>query len=128
MVKKQKSQRQLGTDYENSAVAYLQSLGYRIIDRNYRTSYGEIDIVAEDKDFVIVYIEVKYRQKNTYGDPLEAVDIRKQKRICRVALHHMVVRGFWGERSFRFDVIGIYGDGKIRHVKDAFPYQGGNGY
>lgn len=97
--------------------------GYRILVRNFRNSYGEIDIIAEDAK-TLVYCEVKYRSGSSCGDPLEAVDGRKQRRISRVALYHYAQNGYSRNRPCRFDVIGIYGDGSIRHIKNAFDFQG----
>ena len=58
------------------AARYLCTHDYTILARNYRTPFGEVDLIAQ-KDGVLVYVEVKYRSSNDYGDPLEAVDRRK---------------------------------------------------
>ena len=71
------NKRQLGTDYEDIACDYLQKAGYVILDRNFRSKKGEIDIVAKDND-VIVFVEVKYRKSNSYGYSAEAVNYKKQ--------------------------------------------------
>ena len=113
------NKRKVGAKYEAMAADYLQKKGYRIMERNFRSPFGEIDIIAE-KDGVIVYVEIKYRSSLQYGDPLEAVAYRKQRQICRVANYHYA--GYTGGREIpcRFDVIGIYGDGSIRHIENAF--------
>lgn len=105
------------------AAAYLKEKGYRILERNYHAGRGaELDILAE-KDGVLVAVECKYRMDNMHGDPLEAVDYRKQHKICHALLHYCMMHGISPERDFRFDVIAIYGNGEIRHLEDAFPFR-----
>jgi putative endonuclease len=115
--------RRLGAGYEAAAADYLTGRGYTILERNYRTRGGEIDLIAE-KGGMLVYVEVKFRSGACFGDPLEAVDYRKQKRISRAAAFHYARHGAGTEKNVRFDVIGIYGDGQIRHVENAFDYRG----
>jgi len=116
------NKRRIGTQYEELAASYLVAHGYQILEQNYRNSYGEIDIIAMKNQW-IVYVEIKYRANNQCGDPLEAVDIRKQKQICRVARVHYARNYAMEEKACRFDVIGIYGDGTIRQVENAFLFQ-----
>jgi len=118
-----RSSRQTGAKYEEYAVKYLETHGYRILERNYRNVCGEIDIIATDtEDFTVVYFEVKYRGSEKYGDPLEAVDMRKQRRIGRAAALHFGSYGAKKGLGCRFDVIGVYEDGKLSHIKNAFGY------
>jgi putative endonuclease len=92
-----------------------------VVERNYRTRYGEIDLIARQED-VLVFVEVKLRRGTGYGDPLEAVTPRKQGTIRSVARRYLAEREpEYGE--IRFDVIGIlagYGRPEIRHVPGAF--------
>lgn len=119
------NKRAVGTAYETAACAYLEQKGYRIAQRNYRNRFGEIDIIATDRsDSMWIFCEVKYRSHNGYGSPLEAVDIRKQRRICRTALYFYTYHGYAGQRGCRFDVIAVYGDGRIEHIENAFLFQG----
>lgn len=118
------NKRQVGAEYEEQAVEYLKSKGYRIIGRNYRNRYGEIDIIAEDGDGVIVYCEIKFRRDNRYGEPIESVDFGKRKKICKAAMQHYIRSGYADEKSCRFDVIGFYGSKSVKHIKNAFEYQG----
>ena len=67
---------------ERKAGAYLEGLGYEILEYNFRGRGGEIDIVARENRYLI-FVEVKYRRNEKTGSPLEAVDDRKQRRICR---------------------------------------------
>lgn len=117
------NKRRIGAEWETAAARYLEEHGYRIIKRNYRNRYGEIDIIAECGN-ILVFAEVKYRSAEAYGDPLEAVDIHKQRRICKAALYYYSGYDHGWNRPCRFDVIAIYGDGTIHHVENAFEFQG----
>lgn len=122
-----KDTRSTGKKYEDVAALYLEKKGCRILDRNYRNARGELDIVAA-KDGTIIFLEVKYRRNGVCGDPLEAVDTRKQRRISRTALYYLTQHGYGMETPCRFDVIAVYGDTNgsesIRHVENAFEFRG----
>lgn len=109
----------VGTLGEVRAEQYLTEQGYEILARNAVFPGAEIDLIALCGK-VIVFVEVKMRRGGAYGR--EAVTPAKQKRICRGALAYMVKHGLT-DRQARFDVIEIR-DGKLTHIKDAFPYQG----
>ncbi len=115
------NKKQKGLYGELRAVRYLESLGYKIIERNYRNIFGEIDIVARDGE-TIVFVEVRRRDSRNYGTPIESIDMNKQKRIGRIACKYIVDKGFEG-MSVRFDVVSIY-MGHIEVIKDAFEYEG----
>ena len=74
------NRRKIGQEQEELAAKYLEEKGYEILERNYRIRTGEIDLIARDARY-LVFIEVKYRKNLQMGDPLEAVDVRKQQRI-----------------------------------------------
>lgn len=95
----------LGSRGEDLAAQYLTQRGYRILDRQARGYFGEIDIVAQLGD-VIVFVEVKTRASRATGDPSEAVTATKQKKITRSAQAYLKKRR-WLNRRCRFDVIGI---------------------
>lgn len=104
---------------EISAKNYMKSLGYQIIKSNYRSPYGEIDIIAE-KSKTCVFIEVKYRKNNKFGFPREAVGYKKQERIRNTALYYISENNITG-MDFRFDVIEITNNYKdIVHIENAF--------
>lgn len=106
-----------GTGGEISAVGFLKKNGYAIMQTNFKTRLGEIDIVAF-KDGVIVFVEVKCRETLAFGRPIEAVDWRKQQKIRKVAEIFLMLK----HKQFadcRFDVIEIVGD-EINHVENAF--------
>lgn len=114
--------RPIGGSGEDIAAAFLQDLGFRILTRNYRKRFGEIDIVAEEGD-TLVFVEVKTRSSAAFGSPLEAVDARKQRRMARTALDYLSSRKEHG-RPARFDVVAVrlqpQGPARIEHVRNAF--------
>lgn len=115
--------RETGKNKEKLAEEYLKKQGYFIISKNYRVRQGEIDIVARERE-QIIFVEVKYRSKASCGNPLEAVGIKKQKQISRVALFYLYQNKISIDNTpIRFDVIGILGD-EIVHIKNAFDYIG----
>ena len=95
----------LGRRGEDFAAAHLHDLGLVILERNYRSRAGEVDIIARDGD-VLVVCEVKTRSTELFGHPLAAVDHRKLRRMRRVAMDWVRERGV-RPVSVRFDVIGI---------------------
>ena len=110
--------RGLGHKGEEKAAEYLKSKGYKILERNCRSKYGEIDIICENKERV-VFVEVKARSSQVFGSPLEAVDTRKQQRLRNLALEWLSEKGWLEKREIRFDVIGIRGE-ELRHIENAF--------
>lgn len=113
---------QLGKDGEAFALEFLGGHGYKILATNYRTSFGEIDVVAEDKG-VTCFIEVKTRADDGF-DAFEAVDRRKQAKMIRVAQAYLVEKFKTVDVAARFDVLAVYRDvdGKLTGdlLKDAF--------
>jgi putative endonuclease len=113
--------RSAGQEGENSAARYLARQGYRIVQRNFRTARGEIDLIAMD-GMTLVFIEVKARADDAKGTPAAAVDERKQDRIRRAADWYCA-RYRMQNRPVRFDVVAISGAGRSRRIellKDAF--------
>ncbi len=90
---------------EELALKLLKSSGYRIIERNYRCSYGEIDIIASDAG-VLVFVEVKSRSSAAYGLPAESVDARKQRHMIKASTEYMVRNG-QVDSPARFDVVSV---------------------
>lgn len=114
----------LGSDGERLAVKHLKKKGYAILKKNYRSPLGEIDIIARDGE-VVVFVEVKTRTGDAFGHPMEAVDIRKQRKIQSVALHYL--KGIKSPMpAVRFDIISVWlGDRQeIEHLSDAFEMSG----
>lgn len=110
--------REQGKKGEDRADAYLKKIRYKILERNYRTRFGEIDLIAQDGT-TIVFVEVKLRTTGEFGSPLAAVDERKQKRLRRAAVRYLQSRGLYDRAPARFDVLGITPAG-IEHIKNAF--------
>lgn len=117
----------LGDKGERAAVRYLKRKGYRILAKQYRDHIGEIDIVAMD-DERIVFVEVKTRQSTANGQPHEAVDIHKQRKLTRLGLAWLKKHKRL-ELSARFDVISIIwpddsAKPQIEHFVNAFEATG----
>ncbi|QDR80448.1 YraN family protein [Sporomusa termitida] len=111
----------IGDKGEQSAVVYLSKLGYKIIATKYRTKTGEIDIIAQDQDYV-VFVEVKTRRSTSYGLPAEAVNLRKQQKIIKTALWYLHYRGL-NNIVCRFDILEVYllkGTIRYNHIINAF--------
>jgi putative endonuclease len=94
-----------GKKGEDIAVAYLKSRGYRIVECNYKCPLGEIDIVARDGD-EIVFVEVKSRKSEEFGDPQLAVGLKKQKKVSRISLAYLKEKHLYPCNA-RFDVVAI---------------------
>jgi putative endonuclease len=121
----QNQKQQHGEKGESIAVEQLKKNGYKILERNYRTRIGEIDIIAKDGD-VIVFIEVKARQTDTYGNPKYAVTWTKQKKIARTAQLYLKSTNQLDKRA-RFDVVAIHrkeGRQFIEIIQNAFDLTG----
>lgn len=113
--------RSAGQRGEDGAARYLARHGYRIVQRNFRTARGEIDLIALDRG-TLVFVEVKARASSVMGAPAEAVDQRKQDKIRRAAEWYCA-RYRMNRRTVRFDVVAITGAGSSRRIellKDAF--------
>lgn len=112
---------QYGQEGEAVAARHLKKCGYKILERNYRNSIGEIDIIASDSD-TIVFVEVKTRRNDRFGDPKWAVTFRKQQKISMVALSYL--KEFrMSDRKARFDVVTVTEDLKkptVEIIKNAF--------
>ncbi|MCM8757847.1 MAG: YraN family protein [Candidatus Omnitrophica bacterium] len=111
----------LGLRGEESAVDFLKKKGFKILERNFRTNFGQIDIIAKEKN-EICFIEVKTRKNFNFGLPQEAVSITKKKRIAKVALAYLKEKRLLNKKV-RFDVVSILWDGnipKIELIRDAF--------
>lgn len=111
----------LGTAGEQLAARFLQKQGMKILERNVRTRLGEIDLVCRDGD-TIVFVEVKTRSSNRYGSGSEAVGIRKQNRLVRLAQAYLGSRQL-ESTAVRFDVVSVQlaaGQPSIEHIPGAF--------
>ncbi|MDQ2909384.1 MAG: YraN family protein [Candidatus Eremiobacteraeota bacterium] len=100
------ARQRLGRDAEEAAAAYLTSLGLRILGRNVRGPSGEIDIIARDGE-TIVFVEVKARRSLACGPALDAVDLRKRRRLRAAAADYLQFAPPYARA--RFDVLAIDG-------------------
>lgn len=107
----------LGRSGENKAVRYLKCKGFKILERNYISTVGEIDVIAKYKNFY-VFIEVKTRMSSKYGSPAEAVTPFKQNKYRIMAAQYLSVKDL-SDVPMRFDVIEIL-DGAVNHIENAF--------
>lgn len=111
----------LGRLGEDLACRELARRGYRILARRYRSRGGELDLVAHHRD-ALVFVEVKARQSEAFGDPAGAVTPRKQQRLAALAAEYLHRHGLEGE-ACRFDVVTVVtggGDPRVEVIEDAF--------
>lgn len=101
---------------EQEACSYLKKKGYKILEKNYRCLYGEIDIIAKHNNF-IVFVEVKKRNSSLYGRGSDAVTNSKQRKIILTAENYINEQSI--KTPARFDVISI-DSGEITHIENAF--------
>lgn len=109
-----------GLEGEEKAARYLKKQGYKIIEKNFQTRFGEIDIIAEDKKY-IVFVEVKARGEKSIAEPKEFVDLRKQRKIITTAEIYLAENPT--EKQPRFDVVEVKkenGKTVINHIENAF--------
>lgn len=117
------NKRQTGMIKEEVACTFLEKQGYQIIERNFRSRIGEIDIIASEGEY-LVFIEVKYRKTKKLGSPEEAVNKKKQATICKVADYYRKTKWIPDSQSCRFDVVAISGEKEEEIVlyKNSFEY------
>ena len=115
--------KETGITGEEIAVRYLRNCGYTILEKNYRSRYGEADIIAKDNKY-IVFIEVKTRHNDKFGLPRESVDMHKQNRVrCTAGIYMAKMKLY--DCPIRFDVVEVILDANDRTksvalIKNAF--------
>lgn len=114
--------REIGVAGENAAAAYLAGQGFVLLQKNYRCPYGEIDMIAADRQYIL-FVEVKTRGDNSLGRPAQAVDYRKQKRLMRTAVDYLVRHP--SALQPRFDIAEVYlpagsEEAQIHYIPNAF--------
>jgi putative endonuclease len=110
----------LGDKGEGFAAGFLRKKGYKILEQNYKTRIGEIDIIAMDGE-TLVFVEVKTRESLNYGRPFESVTVYKRKKISNVAM--LYLKRLKSVPPCRFDVVSIYheqGRSDFELIQDAF--------
>jgi putative endonuclease len=116
------ARQRLGRRGEEIAARRLEAEGYRVLTRNYRCPYGEVDLVAKEGD-CLVFVEVRTRRGDEWGTPEESVTKAKQLRLLKVAQNYLDEHGSW-DVDWRVDVVAIDVDerGRVRRldvVRDA---------
>ena len=112
--------RAYGGEAESLAIEHLQRQGYRIRDRNVGYRRGELDVVAE-KGELLVIVEVRMKSTAAMGDPSETVMFQKQRRVVLATMKYLQEERL--ERDVRFDVIAVVGKGpkaSVEHIENAF--------
>ncbi|MDB3869534.1 YraN family protein [Candidatus Thioglobus sp.] len=116
--------RQVGNQAEDIALKHLIQQGLTLIEQNYLTKVGEIDIIMLDKsEQVLVFVEVRYRKNMLFGSATDTVTSSKQTKIIRSAQRYLQQHDEFDEYICRFDVVGVESDlkyPKINWIKDAF--------
>ncbi len=112
----------IGKMGEENGVSYLKQIGYKIIDRNFKTPLGEVDVIARYQDF-LVFVEIKTRRHQSHGLPEESVVERKQRKIAQVADWYLKAKRL-GNVPVRFDVLAVLvkpdGTFEFRLIENAF--------
>lgn len=115
-----KDSRSAGKKGEELACKYLKKDRYKILEKNYRTKQGEIDIIAEDRGGVLCFVEVKARSRTDYGNPEESVTYHKQKRLLAAAFNYLESKKI-GSKDMRFDIVSVdLNNEKSTILKNAF--------
>lgn len=117
----------LGKSAEDRAADFLKRRGYRIIQRNVRLKFGEIDCVAREGD-TLCFIEVKARTSDDFGSALESINSFKQRKLSKLALAYLKKYYHSVDIKSRFDVVAVtpneQGDDEIEVIKNAFDFCG----
>ena len=105
----------LGRKGERLAVKFMKKAGYKLVKRNFSTPFGEADIVME-KDGITVFVEVKARSSDLFGEPKDAVGYRKQEKYKKIAQYYKLR---YGETPVSFAVVEVT-DESVNLIEDAF--------
>ena len=114
--------RRSGAEWEKTAESFLRGHGLKLLQRNFSSRFGEIDLIMEDGE-TVVFVEVKYRKSSQHGSGADAVTFHKQGRISRTAAWYLAMNPHRAEQICRFDVISINTQEKdqgINWIKSAF--------
>ena len=117
---------QIGKVAESLACDFLQTHGLKLISRNYRAPYGELDLIMQDHDHM-VFVEVRFRRNPHYGSGADSVTASKQDKIIKTALYYLQQHPKQAKRPIRFDVISlstVEGHTDVDWIKDAFQTEG----
>ena len=116
--KKLTSRKKQGNEAEQQACKHLQSHGLTLLEKNFSTKAGEVDLIMQDNE-TLVFVEVRYRKNADFGGAAASVTAKKQQRIIKAALAYQ--QKHMPQSSMRFDVVAIEGDNKkIDWIQSAF--------
>lgn len=121
------NKREKGKEQEEQAARYLAEHGFVLLEKNFRSRQGEVDLVGLHEN-CLVFVEVKYRKNASSGLPEEAVGSLKQSRICLASDYYRLTHPEEGSRQIRYDVVAICGEElsaspeSIHWYQNAFPY------
>jgi len=108
-----------GRDAELLARQHLLAQGLKLLQCNYHSRHGEIDLIMQDRDSV-VFVEVRYRRQARFGSAAESVDRRKQSRLIACAQHYLQTHPHSASLPCRFDVVTINGSDRLDWIRNAF--------
>ena len=114
------NKREEGAKREAVAATYLEQHGMKLVERNFRGRQGEIDLIGYHNGY-LVFVEVKFRSSMSKGSALAAVDVRKQRQICKVADYYRYLHRISDNNLIRYDVVAIQGE-CIEWIQNAFPH------
>lgn len=105
-----------GSYSESKACDFLISKGLKLMTRNYNCKHGEIDLIMQDKDF-IVFVEVRYRNNDDYGGSLASIRPSKISKLKRAATHYLLSENKYDKVSCRFDVVALSSNQQNPHIE-----------
>lgn len=117
-----KTTRAIGKEIEDRVCNYLEKRGMKLIETNYQSHRGEIDLIMKDGEF-IVFVEVRYRKRRDYGEAVATISRNKQQRIIRTAICYLQKENLFDKAPCRFDVVAVQSvENKlnIEWIKSAF--------
>ena len=110
-----------GQQSEDLACRYLQAQGLKLVERNFRSRHGEIDLVMQEGD-TLVFVEVRFRQSDRFGGAAASVDFGKRRRLSHTA--NLFLQNQTKPMGARFDVVALNGAGDIEWLRNAFEATG----
>jgi len=112
------SRKRIGNEAEQQACKHLQSQGLILLDKNFSTKAGEVDLIMRDGE-ALVFIEVRYRKNTDFGGAAASITPKKQQRIIKASLAYQ--QKHYPQSSMRFDVVAIEGDNRrLNWIQNAF--------
>lgn len=108
MTRRQAAHLRQGREAERAAYEHLRNHGLELLQRNYRTPFGEIDLIMEEQG-VVVFVEVRYRRSEDFGTPAETIDSRKQAKLRATAAHYLQRNRKASKKPCRFDIVAVTG-------------------